>query len=47
MKVFKFLAARITDGETKVIEVEARTADKAEKKFKELYGAYWVGTLIK
>lgn len=46
MKVFVINAVRF-DGMTKEFEIEAKSEKAAMKKFKELFGKFWVGNIIK
>lgn len=43
---FQFNAVRF-DGTTKAIEIEATSEAKAIKQFNQLFGKFWVGTIIK
>lgn len=47
MKVYQICAARIGDMMFKDFEIEAKTKGQAEKKFKKLFGAYWILWSIK
>lgn len=46
MAIYKINAVRF-DGCTKVIEVEAKSASAAMKKFNKVYGNFWFGAIAK